>query len=118
MVTIGAVTGRSASCGAHRRASVSQARAGRAGWLRQGRLLPPRVPQRVGRCWWEALTLASANATPLGNIRCRGGVTSYLEVLDSERQLFDAELGVARTRRDELLAVVRIYRALGGGWQE
>jgi multidrug efflux system outer membrane protein len=66
----------------------------------------------------EALTLAARGATRLANIRYRGGVTSYLEVLDSERELFDAELELARARRDELLAVVRIYRALGGGWQE
>ena len=52
------------------------------------------------------------------NIRYRGGVTSYLEVLDTERQLFDAELGLTQTQRDELLAVVRLYRALGGGWLE
>jgi multidrug efflux system outer membrane protein len=39
-------------------------------------------------------------------------------VLDSERELFDAELGLARSRRDELIAIVRIYKALGGGWQE
>jgi len=39
-------------------------------------------------------------------------------VLDSERQLFDAELGVVRTYRDELVAVVRLYKALGGGWQD
>jgi hypothetical protein len=44
---------------------------------RQGGLLPPRVPQRVGRCRWEALTLASANAMRLANIRYRGGATSY-----------------------------------------
>jgi len=43
-------------------------------------------------------------------------VTSYLEVLDTERQLFDAELQLAQAQRDELLAVVRLYRALGGGW--
>jgi len=74
--------------------------------------------RQEARVQQEALTLASLNTTRLANIRYRGGVTSYLEVLDSERQLFDAELGLARSRRDELLAVVRIYRALGGGWQE
>jgi multidrug efflux system outer membrane protein len=57
-------------------------------------------------------------ATPRANIRYRGGVTSYLEVLDSERQQFDAQLGLVRTHRDEVLAVVRLYKALGGGWQE
>ena len=54
----------------------------------------------------------------LSNIRYKGGVTSYLEVLDSERQYFDAELGLVRSNRDELLAIVRLYKALGGGWQE
>jgi len=56
------------------------------------------------------------DAARLANIRYKGGVTSYLEVLDTERQLFDAELEHARAQRDELLALVRIYRALGGGW--
>ena len=34
-----------------------------------------------------------------------------------ERQLFDAELALAQAQRDELVAVVRLYRALGGGWE-
>jgi multidrug efflux system outer membrane protein len=66
----------------------------------------------------EALTVAARDTARLANIRYTGGVTSYLEVLDSERQLFDSELGLVRTYRDELVAVVRLYRALGGGWQE
>jgi len=74
--------------------------------------------RQEARIQQEALTVASRDTTRQANIRYRGGFSSYLEVLDSERQLFDAELGLARTRRDELLAVVRIYRALGGGWQE
>ena len=56
------------------------------------------------------------DAARLADIRYRGGVTSYLEVLDTERQLFDAELEQARAQRDELVALVRLYRALGGGW--
>jgi multidrug efflux system outer membrane protein len=56
------------------------------------------------------------DAARLANIRYQGGVSSYLEVLDTERQLFDAELQLAQAQRDELLAVVRLYRALGGGW--
>jgi multidrug efflux system outer membrane protein len=56
------------------------------------------------------------DAARLADIRYRGGVTSYLEVLDTERQLFDAELALAQAQRDELLALVRLYRALGGGW--
>jgi multidrug efflux system outer membrane protein len=65
-----------------------------------------------------ALTAAARDTSRLANIRYSGGVTSYLEVLDSERQLFDAELGLVRTYRDELVAVVRLYKALGGGWEE
>jgi len=66
----------------------------------------------------DAFTVAARDTARLANIRYKGGVTSYLEVLDSERQLFDAELGLVRTLRDELLAVVRLYKALGGGWQQ
>ncbi len=52
----------------------------------------------------------------LSNMRYRGGVTAYLEVLDTDRQLFDAQLGLAQARRNEILALVALYRALGGGW--
>jgi multidrug efflux system outer membrane protein len=65
----------------------------------------------------EKLVEVLQKATDLSNIRYDGGVTSYLEVLDNQRQLFDAELDLARARRNELLAVVGLYRALGGGWQ-
>jgi len=74
--------------------------------------------RREFRTQQEALALAAGDAARLSNIRYKGGVTSYLEVLDSERQFFDAELGLVRSNRDELLAIVRLYKALGGGWQE
>ncbi len=44
-------------------------------------------------------------------------MTPYLEVLDSDRQLFDSELKLTQDRANELLAVIALYRALGGGWQ-
>lgn len=65
----------------------------------------------------EALTRILQDAARLSRSRYEGGVTSYLEVLDSERQLFTAELNLAQAQRDELLAIVLLYRALGGGWQ-
>ena len=74
--------------------------------------------RREFRVHQEALVAAAGDASRLSNIRYTGGVTSYLEVLDSERQFFDAELGLVRSNRDELLAIVRLYRALGGGWQD
>jgi multidrug efflux system outer membrane protein len=70
--------------------------------------------------FWEKqrnLTEANRGAADLASIRYEGGVTSYLEVLYNEQQLFDSELGLAQARRDELLSVVQLYRALGGGWQ-
>jgi multidrug efflux system outer membrane protein len=72
--------------------------------------------RREFRIQQEALVTSLRDAARLANIRYRGGVTSYLEVLDTERQLFDAELALAQAQRDELLAVVRLYRAVGGGW--
>jgi multidrug efflux system outer membrane protein len=72
--------------------------------------------RREFRVQQERLVESLRDAAQLSNIRYQGGVTSYLEVLDTERQLFDAELLLAQTQRDELVAVVRLYRALGGGW--
>jgi multidrug efflux system outer membrane protein len=65
----------------------------------------------------EARTEAHRTATDLANVRYDGGVTSYLEVLYNEQELFSAELNLAQARLDELLSVVSLYRSLGGGWQ-
>jgi len=64
----------------------------------------------------ELLTQTLSDQARLSRLRYTGGVTSYLEVLDSERQFFDAELSLARAQRDELLAILRLYKSLGGGW--
>ncbi len=48
----------------------------------------------------------------------RGGATSYLEVLDAETRLFEAEIRLAQAREAELVSFVEVYRALGGGWQQ
>lgn len=66
----------------------------------------------------EQLTQANREATDLAYVRYDGGVTSYLEVLYNEQQLFVAELSLAQARLNELLSVVQLYRALGGGWTE
>lgn len=52
----------------------------------------------------------------LARLRYDNGYSSYLEVLDAERSLFQAEVSLASARRDQLTAVVDVYRALGGGW--
>lgn len=54
----------------------------------------------------------------LARLRYDNGYTSYLEVLDAERNLFSAELQLAQTRASELSAWVTVYRAMGGGWVE
>ena len=46
------------------------------------------------------------------------GKADYYEVLEAQQQLFPAELNLARTQRDQLLAVVTLYKTLGGGWQD
>ena len=50
--------------------------------------------------------------------RYLAGKASYYEVLEAQQQLFPAELGLARTQRDERLAVAALYKALGGGWKD
>ena len=59
---------------------------------------------------------AAQSASNLSWARYNGGVTSYLEVLDSDRSLFDAQLAASEIRRRELVSIVSLYRALGGGW--
>lgn len=59
---------------------------------------------------------AASNAASLSHERYDGGVTSYLEVLDSERSNFDARLAAAQTYQEYLNAYVYLYKVLGGGW--
>ncbi len=66
----------------------------------------------------EALTTATKESSNLAQIRYKGGVTSYLEVLTNDTNYFSAELALARAKLGERLAVVQLYNALGGGWQQ
>jgi multidrug efflux system outer membrane protein len=65
----------------------------------------------------EALTTATRESSNLSQIRYKGGVTSYLEVLTNETNFLAAEIALARARLAERLALVQLYNALGGGWQ-
>ena len=65
----------------------------------------------------ELLTETLRDRARLAYLRYNGGVSNLLEALDADRELFDAELSLAQARRDELLTVVQLYKALGGGWQ-
>jgi len=65
----------------------------------------------------EKLVGTLQDRSRLSYVRYRGGVDTLLNALDADRDLFDAELRLAQLRRDELVTVVQLYRALGGGWQ-
>ena len=76
------------------------------------------------RCTWAAERVAArtqavealTRQVRLASLRYDNGYSSYLEVLDAERALFGAELALAQARAAHLVAVVDLYRALGGGW--
>jgi multidrug efflux system outer membrane protein len=61
---------------------------------------------------------ALGRAVRVSTERYIAGKASYYEVLEAQQQLFPAELNLARTQRDQLLAVVALYKALGGGWED
>lgn len=70
------------------------------------------------RAQLELLAAAAADGARLSRMRYKGGATSYLEVLTSETNYLAAELSLAQARLGELQAMVSLYQALGGGWQE
>ena len=65
----------------------------------------------------ETLVTALEDRKDLAYVRYRGGVDTQLNALDADRDLFQAELTLAQIRYAELLSVVQLYKALGGGWQ-
>lgn len=66
----------------------------------------------------DLLTRSAQDATTLSQSRYQGGVTSYLEVLDSDTRFFSAQLTLAQAQLNERLSLVQLYGALGGGWQQ
>jgi len=72
---------------------------------------------RESREQQELLVAALQDRTNLAYVRYRGGVDTLLNALDSDRDLFQAELALSQIRLNELNSVVQLYKALGGGWQ-
>ena len=72
---------------------------------------------RESREQQELLVAALQDRTRLAYVRYRGGVDTLLNALDADRDQFQAELALTQIRRNELLSVVQLYKALGGGWQ-
>jgi len=70
------------------------------------------------RAQQELLVTTLQDRSRLAHLRYEGGVDSLLNALDADRELFNAELSLAQTKRNELLSLVQLYKALGGGWQQ
>ena len=70
------------------------------------------------RAQQDLLAHAAQDAAQLSGKRYEAGTTNYLEVLTNDTNYLTAELGLAQARLNELLALVQIYKALGGGWQQ
>jgi multidrug efflux system outer membrane protein len=73
---------------------------------------------REFRIQQEQLLASAQDAARLSGVRFKAGTTDYLEVLTNETNSFTAELGLAQAQGNELIALVQIYQALGGGWQQ
>lgn len=73
---------------------------------------------RQARQEQEAFTRTLELQMDLAGRRYEAGVAAYLEVQDAERQCFEARRGLAQAKRDELLAVLALYKSLGGGWSK
>ena len=72
---------------------------------------------RESRAQQELLVKSLEDRLRLAYLRYRGGVDTQLNALDADRDLFQAEQDLAQLRLQEMLAVVQLYKALGGGWQ-
>ena len=59
---------------------------------------------------------ALRSALHLANLRYKGGLANYLDVLVAQRNLFEAELALTGSHRLYLVSIVQLYKALGGGW--
>ena len=66
----------------------------------------------------EFLVTTLQDRSRLAYLRYQGGVDTLLNALDADRDLFSSELSLTQTKRNELLSLVQLYKALGGGWQE
>jgi NodT family efflux transporter outer membrane factor (OMF) lipoprotein len=71
---------------------------------------------REQRSQEEQLVRTLEDTVRLSELRYRGGLDSYLQVLDAQRNLFNGQLALAQLRLQERVSVVQLYRALGGGW--
>lgn len=72
---------------------------------------------RIAREKQKDLEQASKKYIELARLQYINGVISYLDVLDAQRSYFSAQIGLSNAIRDEYIAIVNLYKALGGGWK-
>ena len=65
----------------------------------------------------DELRDAAVKYVQLAHLQYRGGTLNYIDVLDAQRRHFDAQIGVSNALRDEYLALINLYKSLGGGWE-
>lgn len=61
---------------------------------------------------------AAGKYVELANLQYRSGILAYIDVLDAQRRFFEAQIGLSNAVRDEYLALVNLYKVLGGGWNQ
>ena len=101
----------------HESALVEYEKAIQTGFREVSNALIAHQRMRESRVQQELLVAALQDRTRLAYVRYRGGVDTLLNALDADRDQFQAELNLAQIRRNELLSIVQLYKALGGGWQ-
>ena len=65
----------------------------------------------------DELRDAAVKYVQLAHLQYRGGTLNYIDVLDAQRRYFDGQIGVSNALRDEYLALINLYKSLGGGWE-
>ncbi len=65
----------------------------------------------------KELREASAEYMKLAQLKFKSGMINYIDVLDAQRSYFDAQIAFSNAVRDQYIALVNIYKALGGGWR-
>ncbi|HUC53137.1 MAG TPA: efflux transporter outer membrane subunit [Candidatus Cybelea sp.] len=73
---------------------------------------------RESRIEQERLTASAQDAAHLSQMRFKAGATDYLEVLTNETNYFSDQLNLVQAQNNEVQALVQLYQALGGGWQQ
>lgn len=67
---------------------------------------------------WRVLESSAGNYLELAQLQYINGVTNYMDVLDAQRELLEAQIGLNKAVLNELLSTVQLYKALGGGYTE